>query len=84
MIQVWKTLHEKDDINPGTWFTPLSSSGTGTRMASDPWNLVKPHWNLDTRQYFWSVRSVDNWNNLPTELKGSSSVNTFKNNYDKL
>ena len=84
MIQVWKTLHKKDDVTPETWFTPVSTTGVGTRNTGDPWNLVRPSFKLDIRKYFWSVRVVDTWNNLPTELKSSSSVTTFKCNYDKL
>ena len=68
MIQVWKTLHEKDDVNPETWFTPMSSSGAVTGLSSDPLNIMKPSRtkNLDIRTNFWTV---DTWNNLPLELK---------------
>ena len=86
MIQVWKTLHEKVDVNPETWFAPMNSSGAVTRMSGDPWNIAKPvaTKSLDIRTKFWSVRSVDAWNNLPFELKSSRTVIAFKSNYDKL
>ena len=85
MIQVWKTLHKKDDVNPETWFTPVNPIGAVTRVTGDKMNLVKPtNLNLDIRRKFWSVRSVDKWNSLPKELKSSGSVITFKCNYDKL
>ena len=78
MIQVWKTLHKKDDVNPEMWFTPVNPAGAVTRVTSDKLNLVKPtNLNLDIRRKFWSVRSVEKWNSLPKELKSSSSVITF-------
>ena len=38
MIQVWKTLHQHDDMEPSTWFTPFNVTGAGTRFNTDPWN----------------------------------------------
>ena len=48
-------------------------------------NFVKPpKANYDMRRNSFSYRVVDQWNNLPFELKTAESVNCFKNNYDKL
>ena len=37
---------------------------------------------LDVRKYFFSNRVVNIWNELPSEIRYASSVNTFKNLYD--
>ena len=88
MIQVWKTLHQKDDVRPETWFTPAHGQrlGSSTRSTSDMWNLKrsdKLHSMLELRRNFWSIRSVDQWNELPPELKSTETLNSFKNGYDK-
>ena len=85
-IQVWKTLHRKDAVNPETWFTFANqrAAGVPTRLSSDPWNLNLPPYEKEIRKNFWSVRCVDSWNNLPTSLKSASELETFKTNYDSL
>ena len=86
MIQVWKTLHQKDDVNPETWFTPAHGQrlGIATRHTRDMWNLKRSVPNEQFRREFWSIRSVDKWNELPTDLKSAETLNAFKNGYDKL
>ena len=39
MIEVWKILHQKDDVNPQTWFKMASESDRHTRQSANPWNL---------------------------------------------
>ena len=92
MIQVWKTLHCKDDVEAATWFsTPNSNpAGISTRHQRNPWNISQPETTsrpgqrLDLRKYFWSMRSVEPWNNLPLDIKSAESLNAFKNKYDSL
>ena len=45
--------------------------------------LVKDRSRLDTRKYFFSQRVVNGWNSLPAEVINSTSVNSFKNAYDR-
>ena len=86
MIQVWKTLHQKDDVLHETWFTPALGQrlGSSTRSTSDMWNLKRSVPNYEERRNFWSIRSVDPWNSLPAELKMAETLNAFKNGNDKL
>ena len=42
-----------------------------------------PSANLDLRKYFSSVRGASLWNSLPSELRECTSVNSFKNAYDR-
>ena len=86
LIQVYKTMHGIDDVRIDTWFqrvNPNPVNRVPTRFTSDCWNLIEPSFDSVIRRNFWSVRSVERWNNLPIELKSSNSVNTFKINYDK-
>ena len=57
MIQVWKTLHQKDDVDPATWFTLANVNilGIPTRNQCDPRNLQLPLANREERRNFWSV-----------------------------
>ena len=38
--------------------------------------------NTDIRKNFYTVRAVDQWNNLPNNIKEAPSVNHFKKAYD--
>ena len=78
-IQVWKTLHQKDNVNPETWFSYANQrpAGIPTRHTSHPWNLEKQPFKSDIRKYFWSVRCVDTWNSLPTNLKSAETLDSF-------
>jgi len=42
MIQVWKTLHGKDDVKVSSWFTTVTQNPNTatTRYQNDKWNLV--------------------------------------------
>ena len=89
MIQVWKTLHEKDDVKAETWFCTQNRNpaGISTRHQANPWNIspaISTKLNLDLRKYFWSIQSVEPWNNLPTDIKSAKSLDSFKNKYDSL
>ena len=50
---------------------------TATRMRSE---LVR---NCDPRYHFFNNRLVKPWNKLPDQVVEATSVNSFKNNYDK-
>ena len=82
MIQVWKILHQKDDVDPQTWFKMASESDRHTRQSSNPWNLSTGTGNNDVRLNFFSIRVVEQWNSLPDSVKSAETMNSFKNSYD--
>ena len=92
MIQVWKTLHQKDDVEAATWFSipNLNPDGISTRHQRNPWNIDQPETTSrpaqrqDLRKYFWSMRSVEPWNSLPLDIKSAETLNAFKDKYDSL
>ncbi len=67
-----------------TWFTPASKGQVRvTRMAADPLNVRQQASRLDIRKKFYSQRVVDAWNKVPTDIKNSVTVSSFKKAYKK-
>ena len=84
MIQIWKIVHQKDNVDPAIWFEMASVNNRLTRHSTCPWNINSRR-SKDTgeiRNNYFSVRVVDKWNSLPESVKSSSTLNNFKNNYD--
>ena len=61
MIQVWKILHNHDDVDETIWFTRKRSDGVRTRLADCPFNLDLNTYNREIRQNFFSVRTVNEY-----------------------
>jgi hypothetical protein len=59
----------------------MKADGTvNTRQAAGPRNLVKPRANLDVRTNFFSVRVVDTWDAIPTDIKMAKDQRKFLKN----
>ena len=85
LIQTYKILHHKDNVEAALWFDLVdSTSQRQTRQTCDPLNIKKKHAATDIRRAFFSNRVVDHWNKLPSEVKAAKSVNIFKSNVKKL
>ena len=83
MIQVWKYLHHKQDVDPALLFTRKEEVAVRlTRLSADEFSLADKAASHDERRHFFTVRVVRMWNSLPAELKRAGSINAFKNNYD--
>ena len=89
MLQTYKILHQVDDLPVSTFFKYAGANHNhATRLGPNDLtqstlNLAKPTYNREPRSNFFSHRVVDPWNALPSEVKFSTSVNNFKNNYDR-
>ena len=83
MIQTWKSLNNKEDVDPRTWFKMANENVEEQRIRSHRLDIYKPKTKLDIRTYFYSSRVTDQWNELPNHLKEASTINQFKNEYDK-
>jgi len=80
MIQVYRVLHKKDRVTETTWFRRTANQhNRTTRQAADMLNLYKSPCTSEMRRNFFSQRVIDQWNNLPIEIRNSASVNQFKN-----
>ena len=84
MIEVWKILHGKEDVDFKTWFSLVDDYHSRTTRLSDSLILAKPKAKLDIRKYFFSHRVVDRWNALPYKVKNADCLDTFKCIYDSL
>ena len=84
MIEVWKVVHNKEDVETSTWLTMTGDRGVQrTRQTNDQFHIQLPQFKSDLRKNFWSIRVVENWNALPAELRAAESINSFKNQYDE-
>ena len=84
MAMVHKILHGKGDLAASDWFDTAAGALRATRSTADPLNLRKRAGRLEVRRNFFSVRVVDDWNNIPSEVKSQPSCENFKNAYKKL
>ena len=85
LIQVFKIMNKIDNVRSDYWFDRTQNNSVGsvvTRARADPNNLVKKRCRHDNRKNFFSLRVVDDWNELPTAVKESVSLNRFKRNLD--
>ena len=81
MLLVYKTLNSQCKVDKGDWFMVATSNSQHTRMASDLLNLRKGPARLEVRRNFFTLRTVENWNKIPANVKATRSVTTFKNGY---
>ena len=84
MIQVWKILHNYDNLNKNEFFEPVNQNIQATRLRTVSLNLQKKRVETDIRKFSFSSRVTDHWNVLPVSMKQAGSLNIFKNLYDKL
>ena len=77
-------LDNIDKVDETTWFTRVDNSHNRvTRLAADPYNLVKKRANNELYKNFFSRRVIDSWNNLPSDIKSARNINIFKAMYKK-
>ena len=87
MIQVYKIMSKKEDVDPGIWFESLEDhrgEGIQTRHSAGLFNVRQKASNNEVRRNFFSQRVCNSWNALPDHVKAATSVNMFKNQYDLL
>ena len=91
LIETFKTLKgfkvERED-----WFTEVGHEARPTRantMITEEGEkrkelvLQQKRARLDVRKHFFTVRAVKKWNELPETVKNQTSINGFKNSYDR-
>lgn len=80
LITMFKILHNVIDIDFNEFFT-LSNE---TRTRGHRYKLLPSFNHINARSYSFSCRRVDCWNSLPDSTVESESLNSFKNNLQKL
>ena len=78
MIQTYKIIHGIDRINLELFF----EKSTSTRTRGHSCKLCKQRCKSRLRQNAFSIRVVDNWNNLPENVVNAPNVNTFKSRWN--
>ena len=82
MVQIFKTVHEIDRVDRRVWFEFVEDRGKRvTRLSVDPLNIKSKLSNSELRRRFFSNRVVQQWNDLPKEIKNAKSVGSFKSKY---
>jgi hypothetical protein len=81
MIQTFKIIGGHDAVEKDRWFSMATNSTVSTRQATGLLNLLKPRANLEVRGNFFSVRVVDEWNVIPSEIKMAKNPTQFKRLY---
>ena len=84
LIEMYKVLSGKDDVNHETWFDLANprDGAASTRATSGALNVVRKEGRNELRKNFWSVRVCDEWNSLPDLIKMQPTTNCFKNSLD--
>ena len=74
LIQVYKIMSGKDNINPEKMFV-LSRN---TRTRGHKFKIEKQGFRTNLRQYFFSNRIINQWNSLPANVVESPNIASFK------
>jgi hypothetical protein len=83
LSEIYKIMTGKSAVDPGVWFEEVNRGGVVTRQVADTLNVKIPAARLNLRKNFFSVRVCEilEWNNLPSDIKSSVNVKSFKTNY---
>ena len=83
LIETYKILTGKSNVDPQTWFSFASDTDMRTRATTGYLNLVQPPpAKTDVRKNFFSHRVVPHWNQLPDYVKMAQKTDCFKSALD--
>ena len=79
MIEVYKMINGPSKLNQSDFFElQCDHPRRGLRSNDCPVNIIIKRYNLDIRRNFFTARTPEYWNKLPTELKLIGSLMAFK------
>ena len=80
LTQVYKIIKGKDNVDRKIWFQTQGESRLRiTRQNEYDDNILNQEIpRLDLRANFFSQRMINKWNNLPSEVKDSNTIDAFK------
>ena len=81
-IETFKYLRGFLDVDKDTLFQTNNHVQPKTRHQHSFMPLIVPRAKLDLRKNFFPIRGAKVWNNLPSAMRESKSVNKFKNALD--
>ena len=93
MIETFCTMKGFNRVEKENWFSfrdPNNSRATrSTVTVTDDQQFAREdvlfmkNVRLDTRKNFFTVRVINQWNQIPDEIKSQKTINGFKNKYDE-
>ena len=81
LIEVFKMVHGIENIDYKKFFS-ISTGGPSCQTRGHRLKIELPFSRTEKRKNFFSIRSINAWNKLPSVVVLSPNVNTFKNRYD--
>ena len=81
MIQVFKIAHNYYDKAS---VDNLFNFSNDSRLRGHNFKIIKKFTNKTKYQKFFTNRVINKWNNLPSDIVNSKSINEFKNKFDTL
>ena len=78
MIEVFKLLNYKENINYNTFF----ELNNNTITRGHDLKLKAKSSKKEIRKHFFSVRVISEWNGLPDKVVSAPTLNSFKNRLD--
>lgn len=82
MIEVFKITSGISGSATEDYFTVTADIHQHVTRGNQAGNLYTPKCRLEQTKGWFTNRVIANWNELPAEIRSSTSVNSFKNNYD--
>ena len=79
MIQVYKIMHDLNDMDKNSLFT---MKDVETDLRDHNMRIHKKHGHLNIRKYRFTNRIVDTWNKLPMSVVNAPTINSFKSKVD--
>ena len=85
LIETYKICHKiYDSESIGNLLTFATPSNLTERTRGHPYKLTKMSPKTNSYKYFFSNRITNAWNSLPVSAACATSLNSFKNEIDKL
>ena len=85
LIQTFQILKGFDSVDSSIWVETVGNEPSWqTRQSAYHLNLVRRPTRTDVRSNFFSNRVIEPWNRLPTKLKESRTVKSFKDGLDNI
>ena len=85
MIQVFKLMHNYDDVDRRQFFqTAGEESVSQDCLSSDALNILTTRCRTEVRINFFTNRVAEKWNKLPEYIKRARNITIFKSLYDKM
>ena len=79
LIKIWQAFHARNDVG----LAGLLDVQTHGATRNNGFKLAIPRCRTELRRRFWSVRCVQRWNSLPSEVVQAETLECFKGRMEK-